>query len=54
MHAAIFLPPETGPEPLISPETFIRLVIGEGRIAAFVASDIEQPNTWDEAKESYK
>jgi hypothetical protein len=54
MHAAIFLAPEAHPEPLISPEPFIRLEIGEGRIAALVASGIEQPNTWDEAKKSYK
>ena len=54
MHAAIFLAPEARPEPLISPEPFIRLEIGEGRIAALVALDIEQPSAWEETKKSYK
>jgi hypothetical protein len=54
MHAAIFLAPEAGPDPLISREPFVRLEIGIGRIAALVAPGIEQPNTWDKAKKSYK
>ncbi len=52
-YAAIFLTPEAGPEPLIPPEPFIRLIIGECRPAAVVTLDTEQPGTWDKAEKSY-
>jgi len=54
VHAARFLAPEAGPEPLISRKPFLRFEVGEGRITALVAWCSEQPDTWDEANKSNK